>query len=116
MCHFCFTNLIELQIDMEQEYLNALNEQTTLECNTYGQALEINGNKINAIVSTSATTQKLQVAGFYKNQVLDVIAPLYGETPKLNQMILFNQNTYQVRQVEKMEYNTGHRLTIELVT
>ena len=100
---------------MEQDYVDSLSEQLTLECNTFGQGIEINGNKLNAIVSTSPTTKNLQVAGFYKNQTLDVIAPLYAEIPKLNHVVIYKNKTYQVRQIEEMEYSSGYRLTIELI-
>ena len=101
---------------MEQEYIHSLSEQLTLECNTFGQGIEINGNKLNAIVSTSPTTKNLQVAGFYKNQTLDVVAPLYAEVPKLNHIVIYNSKTFQIRQIENTEYNSGYRLTMELVT
>ena len=100
---------------MDEEYVSALADQLLVECFSFGQGIEINGNKINALVSTSPTTKSLQVAGFYKNQTLDVVAPLYSENPKLNQQILFNQKTYQIKQIENLEYNSGYRITMELV-
>ena len=100
---------------MEQGYIDSLSDQLTLECNTFGQGIVINGHKINAIVSTSPTTKNMQVAGFYKHQTLDVILPLYAETPKLNHTIVFKTKTYQVRQIEEMEYTSGYRITMELI-
>lgn len=100
---------------MEQSYIDMLSDQLTLECNTYGQGIEINGHRVNAIVSTSPTTKNMQVAGFYKHQTLDVILPLYAETPKLSHTIVFKAKTYQVRQIEEMEYSSGYRITMELV-
>ena len=101
---------------MDEDYVSALVEQLSVECLTFGQSIQINGNVVNALVSTSPTTKNLQVAGFYKNQTLDVIVPLYSETPKLNQVILFNLKTYQIKQIENLEYNSGYRITMELVT
>ena len=100
---------------MEQEYINSLSDQLTLECNTFGEEITINGFDMNALVSTSATTKNLQVAGFYKNQTLDVVAPLYSDVPKLNNIISYNNKTYQIKQIENLEYNSGYRLTMELV-
>lgn len=100
---------------MEEAYVNSLSEQLLLECSVYGQGIVINGNKINALVSTSPTTKSLQVAGFFKNQTLDIIAPLYSETPKINHIVVYRTKTYVVKQVEEVEYSTGHRLVIELV-
>lgn len=100
---------------MDQDYRNALSDQLEIECSLYGQIIEINGNELKALVSTSPTTKNLQVAGFYSNKTLDAILPLYSEEPKLNHIVLFNSDTYQVKTIEELEYNTGHRLAIELI-
>ena len=76
---------------------------------------EINSISINALISQSPTTKNLQVAGFYKNQVLDCIIALYQEEPRLNHIVIYDGNTYQVKTIEKLQYKTGYRLTIELV-
>lgn len=100
---------------MDKDYQDALADQLKIECNLYGQKIEINGNELMALVSTSPTTKSLQVAGFYSNKTLDAIVPLYVEKPKLNHIVLFNSDTYQVKTIEELEYNTGYRLAIELV-
>jgi predicted house-cleaning noncanonical NTP pyrophosphatase (MazG superfamily) len=100
---------------MDKDYVNALADQLTEEVKAFGEEIQINGNTLYALVSQSATTKNLQVAGFYKNQVLDVVIPLYVQEPAFNHIVLYSGKTYQVKTIENLEYKSGYRLTIELV-
>ena len=100
---------------MEQDYIDALSEQLKSEVDTLGEQIQINSITQNALISQSATTKNLQVAGFYKNQVLDVIVALYSEVPKLNHIVLYDGKTYQVKTIENLQHKSGYRLTIELI-
>lgn len=100
---------------MNEPYVESLQNQLTLECETFGEPVEINGFKVFALVSTSPTTKSYQVAGFFKNQTMDAVLPVYGEEPKLNHNLLYRNKTYSVRQVEELEFKSGYRLMIELV-
>ena len=100
---------------MDTDYVDALEEQVRKEVDLFGENIFINQISIKGLVSQSATLKNLQVAGFYKNQVLDVIVPIYIETPLLNHIVLYKDKTYQIKTIENLEYNSGYRLTIELV-
>lgn len=100
---------------MEQEYISALSEQVNQEVDLFGESIEINGVSLKGLISQSATLKNLQVAGFYRNQVLDVLVPLYTEVPRLNQIVIYSAKTYQIKTIENLEYNTGYRITIELI-
>ena len=101
---------------MDQKYIESLEDQLLLECHLYGRQIYINDFPVNALISTSATTKSLQIAGFYKNQTLDVVIPKYKNEPKINNIILFNGKTYQIKQIEDLEYEHGYRITMELIT
>ena len=100
---------------MEETYIDALSEQIRQEVDLFGEYIEINGVPLKGLVSQSATLKNLQVAGFYRNQVLDVVVPVYTQIPQLNYIVLYDAVTYQVKTIENLEYKTGYRLTIELI-
>ena len=100
---------------MEETYIDALSEQIRQEVDLFGEYIEINGVPLKGLVSQSATLKNLQVAGFYRNQVLDVVIPVYAQIPQLNYIVLYDAVTYQVKTIENLEYKTGYRLTIELI-
>ena len=100
---------------MEETYIDALSEQVRQEVDLFGEYIEINGVPLKGLVSQSATLKNLQVAGFYRNQVLDVVIPVYAQIPQLNYIVLYDAVTYQVKTIENLEYKTGYRLTIELI-
>lgn len=100
---------------MNETYIESLQKQLTVECITFGESIIINGFKVLALVSTSPTTKSYQVAGFFKNQTLDVVLPVYSDEPKLNHKVVYKNKTYSVKQVEELEYKSGYRLMMELV-
>ena len=100
---------------MDLDYTKALKNQLSAEVEAFGEQVQINGILVKALISQSAMSKNLQVAGFYKNQVLDLVVSIYSEDPKLNQIVLYDDKTYQIKTIEKMEYKSGNRLTIELV-
>ena len=58
---------------MDKLYVEALSEQVRQEVDLFGEDIEINGINLKGLISQSATLKNLQVAGFYRNQVLDVV-------------------------------------------
>ena len=100
---------------MEQNYIDSLIDQLSLECHLYGQEIIIENKKINCLVSQSATTKNLQVAGFYKNKTLDIVIPSGKINPNLNDIVLHKNQTFQIKQIEELEFDHGFRFVIELI-
>lgn len=100
---------------MDVDFTDALQEQLSVEVEAFGEEVQINGISVKALISQSAMSKNLQVAGFYKNQVLDLVVGIYSHEPKLSQIVLYQDKTYQIKTIENMEYKSGHKLTIELV-
>ena len=100
---------------MEQNYIDSLIDQLSLECHLYGQEIIIENKKINCLVSQSATTKNLQVAGFYQNKTLDIVIPSGAINPKLNDIVLYKNQTFQIKQIEELEFDHGFRFAIELI-
>ena len=78
---------------MDQNYIDSLTEQLEIECKVYGSEVLIESKKINCLVSQSATTKNLQIAGFYKNKTLDLVVPNSDYKPKLNHIVLHKNET-----------------------
>ena len=101
---------------MDQNYIDSLTEQLEIECKLYGSEVLIEDKKINCLVSQSASTKNLQIAGFYKNKTLDLVVPNSDYKPKLNHIVLHKNETFHIRQIEELEFDSGYRLAIELIT
>jgi hypothetical protein len=100
---------------MDQDYSKALEDTLSIETELYGEPVTVNGVGLNALVSLSATSKNLRSAGFFKNQVLDIILPKYSEYPELGHKVIYKENLYTIREVETLEYDSGTRAVIELV-
>lgn len=99
---------------MDIDYQNSLASLLEDECEIFGEIITINGIEIKALVSTSATTKSMQIAGYYKRKTLDVVTPKIVK-PEINQIVVYNFDAYYVKMVEELQYGHGYRFTMELV-
>ena len=100
---------------MDQSYVDSLVEQLEIECNQFGEEVIIEDKKFHCLLSQSATTKNLQIAGFYKNKTLDLVIPNKDFNPNLNDIVLVKNETFQIKQIENLEFDSGYRLAIELI-
>lgn len=100
---------------MDAEYKSSLQSLLEDECLMYGEEITIDGVSLLAKISTSATTKKLEVAGYYKSRTLDVMIPSGKIEPKINQKALYNSELYYIKSVEELLYKHGYKLLIELI-
>lgn len=85
------------------------------ECEYFGEDIEIGGQDIKALVSTSPTTKNLEIAGYYKRKTLDVIIPSGKIDPKINDVVIYKADSFYIKLVEELLYEHGYRFTMELI-